>query len=170
MLIKMIMTRILIEGGILTLLFCGVAVGILYFRPRISLSDYPEDVKAIVPPRTKNELLVGIIITIPLLFLGVIIPLHSVWLLKVQNNGILTYWMSFITIFGEYFFFSMFDLIVLDMWMFCKWTPKFLVLPGTEGMAGYKNYKPHIKTQLFQGNILLIVLSAFLAIFPILLY
>jgi hypothetical protein len=78
--------------------------------------------------------------------------------------------MSFVTIFGEYFFFSMFDLIVLDMWMFFKWTPKILVLPGTEGMAGYKNYKPHIKTQLLQGNLLLIVLSAFIAIFPILLY
>jgi len=46
---------------------------------------------------------------------------------------------------------SMFDLLVLDLWMFYTWTPKFLVLPGTEGMAGYKNYRPHLKAQLTTG-------------------
>jgi hypothetical protein len=148
MLSQVILTRILVDGGILTAIVGVVLVGMLYLNPRIALSDYPTDVKAAVPPRTKKELQLGILISIPLLLVFVALPLYSVWLVKQQSGGILTYGMAFITLFGEYFLVSMFDLLVLDMWMFYTWTPKFLVLPGTEGMAGYKDYRPHLKAQL----------------------
>lgn len=65
---------------------------------------------------------------------------------------------------------SMFDLLVLDIWMFFAWTPKFLVLPGTGGMAGYKNRRPHVNSQLILGNALLIIVVALLAIIPTFLY
>lgn len=56
------------------------------------------------------------------------------------------------------------------MWMFYTWTPTFLVLPGTEGMKGYKDYRPHLKAQLTKGNLLLAIFSAVLALVPIYFY
>ena len=32
--------------------------------------------------------------------------------------------------------------------MFCAITPKFLVIPGTEGMAAYKDYGYHFRASL----------------------
>ena len=166
MVTQILLTHILIDGGILTAIVSTILVSMLYFKPRMALSDYPEDVKAAVPPRTKEELRAGIILSIPLLILFIAYPLYSVWRVKIVFGDELTYWMSFAIIFGEYFMVSMFDLIVLDLFMFYTWTPKFLVLPGTEGFAGYKDYRPHVKAQLTVGNLMLGIFSALLALVP----
>jgi len=150
--LRTLLIRILVDGSALTLLVAAALVGILYFNPRIALSDYPADVKAAVPPRTKREFRLGVLISIPLLIITVGIPLRSVWLIK-QHSGLpLSYWVAFAAFAGEYLMLSLFDLIVLDIWMFFTWTPRFLVLPGTEGMAGYKNWRPHAKAQLLLGT------------------
>jgi len=170
MLIQVMLTRILVDGGILTALVAAVLVGILYFKPRIALSDYPADVRAAVPPRTRTELRLGLLLSVPLMIVFVAWPLYSVWLVKQESGGLLTYGMAFATLFGEYLLVSLFDLLVLDLWMFYTWTPKFLVLPGTEGMAGYKDYRPHLKAQLTKGTLLLAIFSALLALVPVYFY
>src|SRR3989304_8298 len=114
MVTQILLTRILIDGGILTLVVSTVLVLMLYFKPRMALSDYPEDVRAAVAPRTKEELRAGIILSIPLLILFIAYPLCSVWRVKIIIGDELAYWMVFAVIFGEYFMVSMFDLIVLD--------------------------------------------------------
>ncbi len=168
--IQVLLTRILVDGSILTAIMAMILVGMLYFRPRLALSDYPPDVKAAVPPRTKEEFRQGLLLSIPMMAVSIAIPLYSVWLVKQQNGGILTYGIAWVTIFGEYFLASMFDLIVLDLWLFYKWTPKFLVLPGTEGMAGYKDYRPNLKAQMTTGNLLIALFTAILALIPVFLY
>lgn len=170
MVTQLLIKRILIDGAILTAIMAPVVVLMLYINPRIALSDYPEDVKAAVPPRTKKELRQGIMISIPLLLVAIGIPLYSTWLVRQQNGGVITYWMAFVTILGEYLIPALFDLIVLDILMFYTWTPKFLVIPGTEGMAGYKDYRPHLKGHLTKGNVILVVFSALLALIPTYLY
>jgi hypothetical protein len=163
---RLILTRILIDGSILAAFISAAAVLLLYFNPRVALSDYPKDVKAAVPPRTKKELLIGIALSIPMLIVALAIPLYSTWLVRTQSAGVLPYGAAFAVIFGELFMASMFDLIVLDLGMFFTWTPKFLVLPGTEGMPGYKDWRPHAKAQLTTGNAILVVFSALLALVP----
>jgi hypothetical protein len=163
---QILLTHILVDGGVLTVVVSTVLVLMLYYKPRMALSDYPEDVKVAVPPRTKEELRAGIILSIPLLILFIAYPLYSAWRIKLIIGDDLAYWMAFAVIFGEYFMVSMFDLIVLDLLMFYTWTPKFLVLPGTEGFAGYKDYRPHMKAQLTTGNLMLVIFSALLALIP----
>jgi hypothetical protein len=51
--------------------------------------------------------------------------------------------------------------------MFCTWTPKFLVLPGTEGMAGYKDCRKHARNQLTWGTLLTAMFAAVLACVPV---
>jgi hypothetical protein len=41
--------------------------------------------------------------------------------------------------------FNVFDLVVIDWLVVCLVTPKFVVIPGTEGCAGYKNYAHHAR-------------------------
>jgi len=52
---------------------------LLYFKPRLALSDYPQDVKAAVPPRTRQEFRQGLALSIPMLIVAVAIPLYSPW-------------------------------------------------------------------------------------------
>lgn len=39
--------------------------------------------------------------------------------------------------------FNLYDLIILDWLFFCTIQPRSMVLPGTEGMAGYRDYRFH---------------------------
>jgi len=39
--------------------------------------------------------------------------------------------------------FNIFDLIILDWLFFCTIQPRSMILPGTEGMAGYRDYRFH---------------------------
>lgn len=39
--------------------------------------------------------------------------------------------------------FNLFDLLILDWLLFCTLQPRSIVLPGTEGMAGYRDYRFH---------------------------
>ena len=55
MAIQILITRILIDGGILTVIVSTILVLMLYFKPRMALSDYPEAVKAAVPPRARRR-------------------------------------------------------------------------------------------------------------------
>jgi hypothetical protein len=41
------------------------------------------------------------------------------------------------------FVFNLFDLLVLDWLFFCTIQPRAMLLPGTEGMAGYRDYRFH---------------------------
>lgn len=170
MLFQIISKRIIIDGGILTLIFSVIAVGILYFKPRLTLSDYPDDVKAALPPRTKKEFQQGALLSIPVLLATIAIPLYSVWMVKTKCQCELTFGIAFLTIFGEMILVSLFDLIVLDWLMFYTWTPKFLVLPGTEGFPGYKDFRPHLKAQLIKGNLIIAGFSALLALISVLLF
>ena len=65
MVAELIIKRILIDGAILTAIAAPVLVLTLYINPRIALSDYPEDVQAAVPERTKKELRQGILLSVP---------------------------------------------------------------------------------------------------------
>ncbi len=166
----LVIKRILIDGAVLTAIAAPVLVLTLYINPRIALSDYPPDVQAAVPPRTRKELRHGILLSIPFLLAALAVPLLSTWLLSRQNGGTISYWIALVSIFGVYSVFYLFDLIVLDLLMFCTWTPGFLVIPGTEGMAGYKDWRMHVKGHMTTGLLLLGVMTALLALVPTFLY
>jgi hypothetical protein len=43
------------------------------------------------------------------------------------------------------FFFALWDLFILDWLIFVTILPVFVVIPGTEGLAGYKDYWFHVE-------------------------
>jgi hypothetical protein len=57
--------------------------------------------------------------------------------------GPLSFWSAFVFTAVALFVFNLFDLIVLDWLLFCGVQPRMMVLPGTEGMAAYRDYGFH---------------------------
>ena len=51
----------------------------------------------------------------------------------------------FLSAFGVGFLFNLVDWLILDWLIVCTIPPRFVVIPGTEGMAAYKNYAMHLK-------------------------
>ena len=50
------------------------------------------------------------------------------------------------------------DLVLLDWFLLLALRPKFMILTGTEGMAGYRDYKYHVRK--FLKGIVLTAVSA----------
>lgn len=57
---------------------------------------------------------------------------------------------------------NLWDLLVVDWLIGCTITPKFIILPGTEGAAGYKNYAFHFRGFLI-GTVISIVVGLIVA-------
>ena len=56
---------------------------------------------------------------------------------------------TFATVFAAAFVaaftFNLIDLLILDWLVFVTWRPRVIVLPGTEGLAGYGDYGFHFR-------------------------
>lgn len=139
--------KILLDGGIAALVFTLVAVGGLAYSPRLFLNkgDYPDDVLAAVPPKTEREQRQAVILGLPLLVFMIGIPLYSGLTFSAAFAGEPSFWLLAGHIFLVLMVPFLWDLIVLDWLVFCTITPSFVVIPGTEGFAGYKDYLFHLK-------------------------
>jgi len=136
--------RILIDGAILSVLLTIIIYGSLCVNPAMWVHDYPPDIQAAVgevevPP--VQTIIVGV------LFFGVTIGvvLYSNARLRQQNRGELSFLAAFANSALILFFFAVWDLLILDWLIFVTVQPSFIVIPGTEGLAGYKDYWFHFK-------------------------
>jgi hypothetical protein len=85
---------------------------------------------------------------VPFLTILVAVPFLSTWTLKATHPQSTTFVHLFFHAFGVVFFFNLFDWLLLDWLVFCTLTPRRVVIPGTEGMAGYKDYGHHFRAFL----------------------
>jgi hypothetical protein len=138
-------TRILTGGVLLSVLLVLWLFAIFSFRvnPRVFLQDYPKDIRDKAPPQTAAEKRLSRLIKAPLLIFVIGVPLISSWALKRHDPEHATFVAFFLNAFGVVFTFNVFDLL-LDFVLVCM-SPKFVVIPGTEGMAGYKDYGHHFR-------------------------
>lgn len=144
--------KILIDGAFLSVIAALILLLILRFNPRILLNDYPKDVQAVAAPKTPTERKWTLLVGIPYLLVLLLVPFFSTLSLKPQNGAFVA---LFVNAFGVAFIFNLVDWLLLDWLLFCTITPKFVMLPGTEGMAGYKDYAIH-----FRGFLIGTLLSA----------
>ena len=136
--------RILIDGTILSVLLTIILYGSLYVNPAMWVHDYPPDIQAAVgdievPPL--QTIIVGV------LFFGVTVGvvLYSNARLRQRNGGKLSFLAAFANSALILFYFAVWDLLILDWLIFVTIQPGFIVIPGTEGLAGYKDYWFHFK-------------------------
>jgi hypothetical protein len=154
--------KIVLDGAVLSVLASSVLIGALRYNPRLFLQDYPGDIRKSVPPKTNTERRQSLWVGIPFLILLAAVPLVSTYALKRQAAEAVAFHLLFVNAFGVIFFFNLVDLLLLDWVIFCSITPRFVVIPGTEGMAGYKDYGFHLKAFL-TGTVLSVLAALVIA-------
>ena len=154
-------------GLVLSAILFGLLLVILRANPEIMLNDYPPDIRARWGPmaaRTKRQrvLVAGILFIVGL---GVVAwSLKSLPALSSSNLSFQAAFAHFAVMFGT---FNVLDCFVLD-WALVYWQPRFMVLPGTEGMAGYTDYWFHFRGFLIGIPIVLTGSALFAAIVSLL--
>jgi len=106
------------------------------------VDDYPPDIRwkygEMSPRSARLRPFMGAIFFIPFL----VIPLAGLFDLRsvlgdVSFISAMTFAGLAMLVFGTY------DLLVIDWLFFCTIQPRAMVLPGTEGMVGYRDYRFH---------------------------
>ncbi len=154
--------RLLMHGLILSALESLLVFIGLTANPRLFLQDYPKTIQDRVAPKTHSEQRLSRGIAVVFMGLLMAVPFLSTWGLMQQLHGHIAFLALFLNAFGVAFIFNVTDLLILDWLLVCKITPAFLVLPGTEGVADYKDYSYHLRGFL-AGTIFSAVLGALVA-------
>ena len=139
------MLNTLICGFIWSALWMIYIVLILKWFPHTMLHDYPKDIQeasALEKPSAKQEKASKLFSAVGgLAIFGVLIAFG---LLRFQSEPT-----SFIKLLLYIFIVAMtwniVDLLVMDWLIICMITPKWVVIEGTEGCKGYKDYFFHFK-------------------------
>jgi len=158
---RSVVTHALISGLALSLALGALLLAVIRANAEIMLNDYPPDIKAKRGPmtaRTKRQrwLAAGI------LFIAILAVIA--WSLKTlpafaaRELTFASAFAYFTIMFGT---FNVFDWLVIDCGL-VYWQPRFAVLPGTEGMAGYRDYGFHFRGFLI-GIPVVLFASAFAA-------
>jgi len=135
----------LFYGFLLSVLLSGITLGSLYINPEIGWRTYPPDIKQKFGPMSdkarKQRVIAGILF---LVCLG-----GNLYASITGLGQALAGSLSFTTIFASTFLilsiFNVVDLVVLDWFVFAWLRPRFVILPGTEGLPGYADYGFYFK-------------------------
>jgi hypothetical protein len=141
----MLLQNALLFGVLLSVLIVILMVASSAVALDMWLDDYPPDIKAKYGAMSEKGKRVKPFVAVVLIgtMLGVL-ALSLVRLHAVLGRDF-TFGEAFASAFLVALIFNVFDLIVLDWLLFVIWTPRFIVLPGTEGMAGYKDLGFHVR-------------------------
>lgn len=154
--------KILLDGSLIAVLFVGLLLGLGRFNPRYFLSkkNIPPDIYAAVPPRTTEESRKGAFLILPVLLLMLAGPVWSGYVFA-QAGGVSFGWLV-AHVYLVLLFPFLGDLLIVDWLVMNTITPKWVVYPGTEGFAGYKDYMFHLRAHI-RGVFVMVVMALFIS-------
>ncbi len=140
--------QLLVDMGWYNASLATMILGGLFVNPEIWVNDYPPDIKEKYGPMSARVKRQATLIAIPffIVMLGGLV--WSNLKQKRQNGGVLSFKAAFVNAYALIISGWLFDLTILDWLVFVRWTPSIVVLPGTEGMAGYDDYGFHLRAHL----------------------
>jgi len=153
-------TQTLLYGSMYSLILAGSFLLLARINPEAWLNDYPPDIQAKFGPMSAKAKRVRLVFGIPIMLFMLGFPFFVVFQLAHINP--LTFWQVFGSLLTLFTFFNLFDLLIIDWLVFNTIQPRFVILPGTEGLAGYKDYGFHFRASL-KGQIGLTLFSLILA-------
>ena len=138
----------------ITFLTLGMVV-----NPEVWVDDYPPDIKEKFGPMSAKAQKIKRIVGIPvfLLIFGIVGWAMVQW--AGTHAEPMTFMEAFLSSFLILMFFNLVDLLILDWLLFVTIQPRPIILPGTEGMAGYKDYAFH-----FYGFLKGVMISAIMSV------
>ena len=151
--------QVVVDGLILSLALSVVILGSLYLNPRLWMHDYPADMRAKVPPLTRREKQVQLVVTVLFLAAGVGALVWAGTRLLAANGGQVTFLTAYVHIFLVLNIFNVFDAVVLDYLLIARLKPKFVMMPGTAGMEYlFEDWGMHLRNYL-KGIVVCAVLA-----------
>ena len=161
--------RLFLRDALLYVSLTSVCLlALVLHSPRLMLNDYPPAIRALVPPKTKGEQRSSIVLGIPLLLAMFGFPVHAAFAIRAtQHAGFFAVW-AYAS--GIVFSFNVWDWLAIDWFLFCTITPRWVVIPGTEGHPAYQDYFFHFKGFLigtvFSGALGLLAATMLMLIAP----
>jgi hypothetical protein len=133
----------LVYGVILTVVMSITCFTLMVLNPEVWVGDYPPDIKEKFGPMSaqaqKLKKVAGILVL--LLIFGIVGGAMVHW--AGRHAEPMTFMEAFLSSFLILTLFNVVDWLILDWLFFVTIQPRLIVLPGTEGMAGYKDYAFH---------------------------
>ena len=156
-----IVRHALLYGGVLSSVLSVLLLGLLRTNPEILLNDYPPDIRKKHGPMSERSQRqrISVAIVIGAVALGIVTASFSA--VRTNGGGKIPFLTAFAHLFVMFSVFNLVDLLLLD-WLLVAIGPRFLILPGTEGSAGYKDYWFHFRGFLI-GGVLIFVTSGLMA-------
>ena len=162
--LSLLISNGLFFGAILSLLLVALMLGSLAVAPDIWVNDYPPDIREKYGPKSARAKRFTPYFS--LLFFAIMIGVlaFSLVRLRIVTEDPLNLFSAFLTAFIVLFTFNLVDLLIIDWLIFVTVQPSVIILPGTEGMAGYKDYRFHfvgfLKGILFSAGFALVISAA----------
>jgi hypothetical protein len=161
----MLLYQSITQGLLFALLFNGyLLLMMVSFSPRIwGYSDYSEEIKAKVPPQTRQEKRTAVLLSLPFFIIAFGLPIYSLWTLKGQLGGELPFVTAFTHLLVIFIIGTFGDLVILDWLIVSRITPKFVMIPGTTE-EDYKDFSHHYRGHLLAAVPMLILCAVIAAV------
>jgi hypothetical protein len=106
------------------------------------VDDYPPDIKQKYGPMSLRAARLRPFIAALLFITVLLVPIIGLFALQAKELSV-PFLPALVFAGIVVLVFNVFDLLILDWLFFCTIQPRSMVLPGTEGMAGYRDYRFH---------------------------
>jgi hypothetical protein len=133
----------LLYGVVLSLVMSITFLTLMVISPEMWVNDYPPDIREKFGTMSEKAQKLKKIAGLPvLLFIfGIVALAMGQW--AQTHPGPIAFSDLFISTFLILTLFNLVDLVILDWLIFVTIQPSIIILPGTEGAAGYKDYAFH---------------------------
>jgi uncharacterized membrane protein len=130
----------LLYGAILSLVMSGVIFASFFLFPRIWVNSAPADIQQIVGAMTPHDQRVKRIARLLTLIFAFGLIVHSISQLVALGDGKISFSQVALSVFLIIQVFNLVDLLLIDWLLIATIRPSFVVFPGTEHLAGYRDY------------------------------
>ncbi|MBN2044576.1 MAG: hypothetical protein JW757_06110 [Anaerolineales bacterium] len=156
----MIWDLVLCHGLLYSLFSTGIVVSIMRIDNRVFLpiAYLPEDLISAIPQQGEAEKRRAALLKLIWLSWAVGFPVFSTFHFKALSGSLPGFLFLFLHAFLVFFSFWLVDLVFIDGIILCWVTPEWVVVPGTEGYAGYKDFGWHLRGHFGKG--LLVITAA----------
>src|SRR3712207_3725362 len=138
----------LLYGLVLSCLLSIIFVAMAYINAEMWLPDYPPDIQQRFGPMSERARRQRRLASLPVG--GVLVGTLLLLLVHLTAvlDGSLTFGAVFLSTATMLLVFNLVDLLIVDWLIGIRIRPRFIVLPGTEGAAGYHDYGFHFRAFL----------------------
>lgn len=152
--------RIVRDGALFSVAASTYLLVLLRLNCRLFLRHYPDELRKIVPPKSKHERQMSVLLGVPFVLLLLGFPYVSTMRWQSASQGRSSFWELSAHAFGVLFLFNLVDLLILDWLIVCWYAPDWTILPGTEHVAPAHPYFHHFRGFVIgTGGLILVALA-----------